>query len=886
MASWSTADVPTQSSSSANWATGGLTIPQAPTQERMYKNKFTAWKWSKNLTQEKASWMAAKIEARQPKETVFSHRHQTWTKESLERKFGQDLQRRPVDCPTPNGITYQTPLSPNESLQMSYSTASRSPAPGIEEVVQPIFYLDKKPLRFHLVRPTVPDLRNLLDDASRAASAKNYVKADADFREAVSGFRFLLSPTHEETLRAGYEYASFYAKSGNMDKADEVLDWMSENHVSKWHHGHENTCLHYSRMAKLFLDWGRQEDAETLVYKILDGTGDYITGVLRSGSQHRHSVADIDLEQSFLETDDSESMRRQLEKLDLAITTGITGLDNILEVILKQCENHPDDMLQRPVGATRRRPAGSARTLFTSAVPKHYVDLPPTYEDDVGLPFRRGGDLERQQVAEIFGVGMNPAVANRLLRILHGRRVAGTLDDPAYRVNTARYPQAEIDAALAYLRRTVPVDEVINAGLRAEDELAELEQGESEETTEAETEETAEDGHASGRKKALQSLTEHKWRARLFREAPSDEVYGMGAFDAIRARNRLKEEERERLRQAEQKLREEEEAKLAASRGGGRGLERVDGSSSSSSNGGRFGLRIPDREMSPQMQKWAVAATSPLQEAPTMSSWQRLWPSTLFVVSLVVGGGVVASVYEPPAEEQRLVPGLSSATTTVLGLVAANVAVWLLWRVPPAWRLLNRYMIVVPATPRPLSLVGAMFSHQKTSHLLANVAFVWFIGLRLHDEIGRAAFLEVYFASGALAFLASMANIVLRNNLHLTTLGASGAIYGITTAYFMLHKFEGFKILGLPPDPYGGIQGLGFIGLMLGLNLLTLRAEKQAIDVVTHFAGMAVGALFGQYFSLVRDEQVRAATENRPPRRLWAVLTDGDAARVQPVAEK
>ncbi|KAL1890160.1 hypothetical protein Sste5346_008453 [Sporothrix stenoceras] len=529
------------------------------------------------------------------------------------------------------------------------------------------------------------------------------------------------------------------------------------------------------------------------------------------------------------------------------------------------------------------------RTLFSASshVTTQYVDLPPDYDDADGLPFRRrGGDLEPKEVTQVFGPGMSPVAANRLLRILHGRRVAGTLDDPSLRINTSQYRSAEIEKALAYLRQTTPVDELINAGLRAEDELATMEREQAEWLAKkegidaAEVREEAEvpEGQTEGKTRPP-SASENKWRARLFREVPKDDVYGVGAFDVIRARNRAKNEIRERQRAEAEAIRRAEQEKLWAEQAAkSRELVGPDGAPN-------VGLPGVAREMSPRVKQYALQATSPLEAPPTMSKWQRLWPSYATVFALVVGGGVLTSFLEEEAAtngsesepRSRLFPSVSASTATVLAIIGANIAVFAMWRIPPLWRLFNRYMIVVPATPRPVSLLGAMFSHQKAGHLLANVVFLWFIGVRLHDEIGRPAFLQTYFSSGLIAFLASLTNIVLRNNLHLTTLGASGAIYGITTAYFMLHKFDGFKILGLPPDPYTGIQGLGFIGLMVGLNLLTLRAEKQSIDVVTHFAGMAVGAVFGEYMRVQKEEKTKALAEGRPARGFWEAMFSGSS---------
>ncbi|TPX16698.1 uncharacterized protein E0L32_003639 [Thyridium curvatum] len=499
------------------------------------------------------------------------------------------------------------------------------------------------------------------------------------------------------------------------------------------------------------------------------------------------------------------------------------------------------------------------RGIFSSGVIKDYVDLPPDYEDAHGLDFAKK-PLDDHEVLMIFGHGMDTISANRLLQILHGRRVAGTLDDPALQRHTILYSKQQQDAALAYLRKTVPVNELVNAGLRAEDELAELEAaavGEElpKEKQQLSAKELAAEANwrrrlykerpkqdeleaaAAGEElpKEKQQLSakelaaEANWRRRLYKERPKqDELYGRGSFDKIRARNELKYEEELRRQEEEKRKREEEEARQNPGK-----LQKID--------------ETAPRELSPRMKEWHVAATSTLKEPPKMSKWQRLWPSYAVILSLIGAGAVLSMYYTPPKRSQRLFPDVPPAAATVLTLMAANVAVWALWKVPPAWRVMNRYFLLVAATPQPLSIVGTMLSHQKIGHLAVNMLFLWFFGTRLHDEVGRANFLEVYFASGTLGFLASLTGMVLRGNLHLTTLGASGAIYGVATAYFMLHRYEGFKVFGLPPDPYGGIQGLGFIGLMLGINIMSLMSKKQVLDVASHVAGMAAGAAYSEY---------------------------------------
>jgi rhomboid-like protein len=86
----------------------------------------------------------------------------------------------------------------------------------------------------------------------------------------------------------------------------------------------------------------------------------------------------------------------------------------------------------------------------------------------------------------------------------------------------------------------------------------------------------------------------------------------------------------------------------------------------------------------------------------------------------------------------------------------------------------------------------------------------------------------------------------------------------MTAAYFWLHRFEGFKIFGLPPDPFNGIQGLGFIAFLAGLNVLALFSKSHALDVTSHLVGLAWGVASGMV--LERRRRERKAVEDQESR--------------------
>jgi rhomboid-like protein len=451
------------------------------------------------------------------------------------------------------------------------------------------------------------------------------------------------------------------------------------------------------------------------------------------------------------------------------------------------------------------------RTLITNpGVTTHYVDLPPQYTDEDGLPFGRR-DLTASEVVDIFGPHISTTAANKLLRILHGRRVAGTLEDPTLQITTMVFAPVHQKTALNYLRSSVPVDEIANAGLRAEDELAALEKGEA-----------WSPGHTS-------SGTGTKSRFKVYQDGDADaapkkdSVYGKSALDEIRARNKAKWEAALKQREEEKKKREEEE------RHGKAGLLELAG-------------KHQPRQLSVKMQEYMANAQSDLKEPPKMPKWQRILPSAVFVLGVTGLCLAYAEFYQPAKRENRLWPEIPPAAATVGTLILGNLLIWGLWRVPPLWGLLNRNFMLVAATPRVVTMVNAMFSHQSFLHLLQNMAVLWFFGVRFHDEVGRGTFLATYFASGAVGALGTLTWAVLRNRLDVASLGASGAVYGIGAAYLWLHRFEHFRILGLPQPPSEGIQGLTFLALAAAMNIGGMfTSARLTMDITSHLVGMGVG---------------------------------------------
>jgi rhomboid-like protein len=168
---------------------------------------------------------------------------------------------------------------------------------------------------------------------------------------------------------------------------------------------------------------------------------------------------------------------------------------------------------------------------------------------------------------------------------------------------------------------------------------------------------------------------------------------------------------------------------------------------------------------------------------------QRILPSLILVSTISLLAYLAAQYWIPPERIHRVWPNISLTQATIFTIVGANLLVWQLWRFPPAYRLLNKYFIVSTAYPYTWSMLGSMFSHQSFGHLAINMGFLLLLpaASRLHEETERAVFVGVWLSSGLWASWASLVFSALRRDMLHTSLGASGAVMGVLSAYCAIH---------------------------------------------------------------------------------------------------
>jgi len=88
-----------------------------------------------------------------------------------------------------------------------------------------------------------------------------------------------------------------------------------------------------------------------------------------------------------------------------------------------------------------------------------------------------------------------------------------------------------------------------------------------------------------------------------------------------------------------------------------------------------------------------------------------------------------------------------------------------------------------------ISVITSTFLHGGIFHLVSNMLFLWVFGRRVEDACGPGRFLVFYLLAGTTA---SLMTALALPHMAIPGIGASGAIFGVMGAYFVL--FPGGRI--------------------------------------------------------------------------------------------
>lgn len=149
-------------------------------------------------------------------------------------------------------------------------------------------------------------------------------------------------------------------------------------------------------------------------------------------------------------------------------------------------------------------------------------------------------------------------------------------------------------------------------------------------------------------------------------------------------------------------------------------------------------------------------------------------------------------------------------------------------------------------------LLTATFMHVNVLHIGLNMLALYMLGTQLEPLLGRSRFLTLYLLS---ALGGSAASLLMVSDPYSISIGASGAVYGLFGALFVVARRLG-----------GDTRS---ILVVLALNL-AFSFTISGIDWRAHLGGLAIGTSLAAVYAYAPKEQ----------RGLWAVIGTTSAAAV------
>ena len=193
--------------------------------------------------------------------------------------------------------------------------------------------------------------------------------------------------------------------------------------------------------------------------------------------------------------------------------------------------------------------------------------------------------------------------------------------------------------------------------------------------------------------------------------------------------------------------------------------------------------------------------------------------------------------------------GPGPITPAVRAIIIANVAVFLITFLQP--RPIVEFFGLTPVLVlerfQLWQLVTYLFVHSPTqiSHILFNMLAVWMFGVDLERRWGTRGFLRYYFLTGVGAGLSMIIVSLLpfdsaRQSYGATTIGASGAVYGLLMAWGILFPHRQILFMLIFP-----LRARVYVLLMGALAFLfAVGASGGQVANVAHLGGLVFGFIY------------------------------------------
>ncbi len=161
-------------------------------------------------------------------------------------------------------------------------------------------------------------------------------------------------------------------------------------------------------------------------------------------------------------------------------------------------------------------------------------------------------------------------------------------------------------------------------------------------------------------------------------------------------------------------------------------------------------------------------------------------------------------------------------------------------------------------------VVTSMFLHGGWMHLLGNMLYLHIFGDNVEDRLGHVRFFALYLLAGVAA---GIAQVAINPHSALPMVGASGAIAGVTGAYFLF--FPRARIVTLVPIfvflQIVELPAVFFLffwfafQLLLGIGSLGMDTAGGGVALWAHMGGVIAGLGLGPILARPRPRAMRPA---------------------------
>ena len=200
----------------------------------------------------------------------------------------------------------------------------------------------------------------------------------------------------------------------------------------------------------------------------------------------------------------------------------------------------------------------------------------------------------------------------------------------------------------------------------------------------------------------------------------------------------------------------------------------------------------------------------------------------------------------------------SGAPVVTYAMIAICVLMYLVTLVAPS---VERSLALVPAflAARPWTVLTGAFLHGGLLHILFNMLALYWVGRSIEPAMGWWRFLTVYLVSalGGSAFILAWC-LVQPSQIFASTVGASGAVFGLFGAIFVMQRLGGSDTTS--------------ILVLLGINL-AYGFVATGISWQGHVGGLLAGA--AATWALVRLARPRAGVTEAAQNRREALAAVG-----------